>query len=81
MHCFGGSFHVLKYLFPLFRMVRIFSPPGAYCFLYFILFFVSWFFVFCFVVPSLEFSVAGQRSVNLAQAFLNHENRDLVSSN
>jgi hypothetical protein len=29
----------------------------------------------------LEFSVSGRRSVNLAQPFLNHENRDLVSSN
>ncbi len=32
----------------------------------FISFFVSWFFVLCFVFPSLEFSVAGWRSVNLA---------------
>ncbi len=39
----------------------------------FILFFVSWSFVLCFVF-SLGFSVAGGRIVNLALASLNHEN-------
>ncbi len=38
--------------------------------------FVSWSFVLCFAFLSLEFSVAGWRSVNLALAFLNSENGD-----
>jgi hypothetical protein len=37
---------------------------------------VSWSFVLCFDFPSLEFSVACRRSVNLALIFLNHENGD-----
>ncbi len=83
MHCFGGSFHVFKYLFPLFHMVHIFPSPGTVVHTAFVFYLVfdSWFFVLCFVFPSLEFSVSGRRSVNLAQPFLNHENRDLVSSN
>jgi hypothetical protein len=39
-------------------------------------FFVSWSFFLCFVFHSLEFSVAGWRSVNLALLFLNCENGD-----
>ncbi len=45
----------------------------SYCFL---VVFVSWSFVLCFAFPSLEFSVAGWRSVNLALLFLNYENWD-----
>ncbi len=50
----------------------------SYCFCFFFLFFVSSSFVFCFVFPSLEFSVAGWRSVNLALPFLYHENGDFT---
>jgi hypothetical protein len=39
-------------------------------------FFVSWSFFLCFVFHSLEFSVAGWSSVNLALLFLNCENGD-----
>ncbi len=39
-------------------------------------FFVSSSFVLCFVFPSLEFSLAGQRSVNLALHFINREKGD-----
>jgi hypothetical protein len=48
----------------------------SYCFCVFILFFISWSFVLCFVFPSLEFSVAGWRRVNLTLPFLNYENGD-----
>ncbi len=44
----------------------------------FILFFVSWPFLVCFVFPSLEFSLAGYRSVNLTLPFLNCENGDFL---
>jgi hypothetical protein len=45
------------------------------CFIYL---FVSWSLVLCFVFRSLEFSVAGWRSVNLAVHFLNYENGDFL---
>jgi hypothetical protein len=48
----------------------------SYCFRVLFGFFVFWSFVLCFVFPSLEFSVAGWRSVNLTLPFLNHENGD-----
>ncbi len=42
----------------------------------FILSFVFWFFLPYFVFPSLEFSVAGWRSVNLTLPFLDRGNGD-----
>jgi len=48
----------------------------SYCFHVLFGFFVFWSCVLCFVFPSLEFSVAGWRSVNLTLPFLNHENGD-----
>jgi hypothetical protein len=47
-----------------------------YYYFYFYFYRVSWSFVLCFVFPSLEFSVAGWRSVNLTLPFLNRENGD-----
>ncbi len=71
--CFSGWNSQVKILF-LWRRVRLallFILLSGFFFL------VSWSFVLCFFFPSLEYSVAGWRNVNLALPFLNCENGDL----
>jgi len=67
----GVLFMSLNIFFPYFTWSIFFLSPGTVVHTAFVFYlvFVSWFFVLCFVFPSLEFSVAGRRSVNLASAF------------